>query len=109
MGTLPLGKLGGRQAGPSTLQFGVLLPWVTPGNGQSVHVLAIHEADQYLQDIPAVEVPLQHSVDPDYGDLWSGQVDVSAPAGRPAGSRWATPGRYVYRVGVMDPSRRRTD
>jgi len=48
MGTLPLGKLGGRQGGPSILEFGVLLPWVTPGNGQSVHVLAIHEDDQYL-------------------------------------------------------------
>jgi maltooligosyltrehalose trehalohydrolase len=109
MGTLPLGKLGGRQGGPSILEFGVLLPWVTPGNGQSVHVLAIHEDDQYLQDIPAVEVPLQHSVDPDYGDLWSGQVDVSAPVGQPAGSRWGTPGRYVYRLVVTDPSHGRID
>ena len=66
---------------------------MTPGNGQSVHVMAIHEDDQYLQDIPAVEVALQHSVDPDYGDLWSGRVDVSAPAGQPVGSRWGTPGR----------------
>jgi 1,4-alpha-glucan branching enzyme len=91
------------------LEFGVLLPWVTPGNGQSVHVLAIHEDDQYLQGIPAVEVPLQHSVDPDYGDLWSGQVDVSAPVGQPSGSRWGRPGRYVYRLIVTDPSRGRID
>ena len=107
MGTLPLGSLGGRQTGPSILQFGVLLPWVTPGNGQSVDVLVIHEDDQYLQDIPAVDVSLQHSVDPDYGDLWSGQVDVSAPAGQPAGSHWGTPGRYVYRLIVTDPNRGR--
>lgn len=107
MGTLPLSSLGGCQVGPSTLQFGVLLPWVTPGNGQSVHVMAIHEADQYLQDIPAVDVPLQHSANPDYGDLWSGQVDVSAAAGQPARSRWGTPGRYVYRLVVSDPNRGR--
>lgn len=105
MGVLPLDQLGGRQAGPSTLEFGVLLPWVTPVNGQSVHVLAIHEDDQYLQDIPAVKIPLQHSVDPNYGDLWSGQVDISAPANQPAGSRWGTPGRYVYRLVVTDPNR----
>ena len=83
MGTFPLDDLGGRQVGSSVLQFGVLLPWVTPGNGQSVQVLAIHERDQYLQDIPVVVVSLQHSVHPEYGDLWSGGVDVSAPAGLP--------------------------
>ena len=71
--------------------------------------MAIHEDDQYLQDIPAVQVPMEHSVDPDYGDLRSGQTDVSAPAGQPAGSRWGTPGRYVYRLVVTDPSRGRID
>jgi maltooligosyltrehalose trehalohydrolase len=109
MSVFPLDQLGGRQVGPSVLAFGVLLPWVTPGNGQSVDVLVIHEADQYLQGVPAVEVPLKYSVDPGYGDLWSGNVDVSAPAGQPAGSRWGTPGRYVYRLAITDPGRGRID
>jgi hypothetical protein len=49
--------------------------------------MAIHEADQYLQDVRAVEVALQHSVNADYGDLRSGQIVVSVPAGQPVGSR----------------------
>jgi maltooligosyltrehalose trehalohydrolase len=109
MGALPLADLGGRQTGPSTLQFGVLLPWVTPDNGQSVHVLAIHERDQYLQEIPAVEVSLRHSVHPEYGDLWAGDVDLTAAQGLPDQSRWGTPGRYVYRLVVTDPNRGRVD
>jgi hypothetical protein len=32
----PLNRLGGRFTRLSKLEFGILLPWVTPGNGQSV-------------------------------------------------------------------------
>ncbi len=109
VGTVPLQGLGGRRSGPSAIAFGVLLPWVSPANGQSVSVLAIHEKDQYLQAIPAVEIPLTHATDPSYGDLWSGEVDLSAPSGQPASSRWGTPGRYVYRLVVTDPNRGRVD
>ncbi|HEY5989680.1 MAG TPA: alpha-amylase family glycosyl hydrolase [Streptosporangiaceae bacterium] len=109
MGAFPLGDLGGRQTGPSSLRFGVLLPWVTPDNGQAVHVLAIHERDQYLQEIPAVEISLQHSAHPEYGDLWSGDVDLTAARDLPGQSHWGTPGRYAYRLAVTDPNRGRID
>lgn len=107
MSGLPIDVLGGRQSGPTTLAFGILLPWITPGNGQTVEVLAIHEKDQYLQDVPAVAVPLAHSIDPTYGDLWSGEVDVSLPTTLPLQARWGTPGRYVYRLAVNDPNQGR--
>lgn len=109
VGAVPLEVLGGRQSGPATLSFGVLLPWVSPANAQSVSVLAIHESDQYLQAVPAVEIPLQHSLVADYGDLWSGSADLTAPAGQPADSRWGSPGRYVYRLVVIDPNHGRID
>jgi hypothetical protein len=38
-------------------------------------VKVIHEYDQFLQEIPAINFPLTHSVDPLYGDRWDGQVD----------------------------------
>jgi maltooligosyltrehalose trehalohydrolase len=109
MNALPWTTLGGRVAGPTELAFGVLLPWVSPANGQSVEVLVIHERDQFLQDIPAVRVALAHGVDPVYGDLWAAQVDVSLPAGLPAGNHWGQPGRYVYRFVVTDPTHGRVD
>lgn len=104
MATFPLDQLGGRQSGASTFSFGVLLPWVTPGNNQSVVALVIHEADQFLQDIPVVPVTLTHAVDPIYGDLWSGSVDVALPTSLPGGAHWGQPGRYVYRLVVRDPN-----
>ena len=109
VGPLPLNSLGGRQVGPATLRFGVILPWVTPQNGQLVSVLVIHEHDQLLQDIPALEFPLAHSVDAVYGDVWSGQVDVAAPTSLPTQAHWGKPGRYIYRLVVTDPVRGRID
>ena len=92
MNAFPLQTLGGRATSSSVLEFGVLLPWVSKANGQSVEDLVIHERDQFIQDIPAVPVPLTHSVDPTYGDLWAGKVDVSASAGLPAGNHWGQAG-----------------
>src|SRR4051812_10968666 len=103
MVAFPLNRLGGRAVGASTLEFGVLLPWVTADNGQSVEVRIIHEKDQFLQRIPTVGLTLSHSVDPDFGDLWTGRIDLNDPVELPAGNRWGTSGAYVYRLVITDP------
>jgi maltooligosyltrehalose trehalohydrolase len=64
---MPLTTFGAQVTGQE-LTFGLLLPWVTPANGQSVSVKVIHENDQFLQRVPPVASPLNHSVDPTYGD-----------------------------------------
>ena len=94
MNLMPLSKYGAQVAG-NTLTFELLLPWVTPANGQSVSVKVIHENDQFIQTVPSVVTPLEHSVDPTYGDLWSGAVDVTT--GGPPNSSWGKVGRYLYR------------
>ena len=109
MADFPLHRLGGRLTGPSTLSFGALLPWVTPGNGQQVEAHIIHSRDQFLQDVPSVPLQLEHSLDPDFGDLWTGLVDLNDPVDLPAGNRWGTAGTYVYRFVVTDPHRGRID
>jgi 1,4-alpha-glucan branching enzyme len=104
MQTLPLDTLGARETGPTTISLGVLLPWVAPGNGQSVSARIIHERDQFLQRCPPVEVALAHSVDPIYGDRWDASFDVAATPPGPV-SAWGSPGRYLYRYLVTDPTR----
>jgi maltooligosyltrehalose trehalohydrolase len=105
MQSLQLDTLGARETGPTTISLGVLFPWVTPANGQSVSARLIHERDQFLQRYPAVEVSLAHSVDPIYGDRWGGSVDVAATPPPGPGSAWGSPGRYLYRYVVTDPNR----
>lgn len=108
MQSLKLNELGARETGPTTISFGVLLPWVTPANGQSVSVRVIHERDQFLERYPAVEVALAHVPGGD-GDRWSGSVDVAATPPPGAGSAWGSPGRYLYRYVVTDPNRGEVD
>ena len=98
---MPLTTFGAQVSGQQ-LTFGLLLPWVTPANGQSVTVKVIHENDQFLQRVPPVVAPLNHSADPTYGDFWSGAVDLTA--GAPAGSSWGQNGRYLYRFCISRPS-----
>jgi hypothetical protein len=57
MQLLPLDKLGGRVVA-RRLEFGVLLPGVAPDTGFAVAVRVIHERDQFLQDVPPLEVAL---------------------------------------------------
>ena len=109
MQSLQLNTLGARETGPTTISFGVLLPWVTPGNGQSVSARVIHERDQFLRRYPAVQVALAHSVDPTYGDRWSTSVDVAGTPPPGPGSAWGTAGRYLYRYVVTDPNRGEVD
>jgi len=95
-------RLGARQTGPQRIDFGVLLPWVSPGNGQAVVVRVIHEADQFLQGVPALDLELSHGMDPDYGDYWSVSLDLAAVAPSPS-PNWGGAGRYLYRYAVRDP------
>jgi 1,4-alpha-glucan branching enzyme len=108
MDLLPLDRLGAREVAPGTVQFGVLLPWVSSQDGNRVFVKIIHERDQFLQGVQPLSFALEHSTDPVYGDYWFTQVVISA-AQAPAGSSWGQGGTYVYRyevhnsqVGVLD-------
>jgi maltooligosyltrehalose trehalohydrolase len=97
MDLMPIDRLGARQQGRS-IEFGVFLPGISTAAGYAVSARIIPEHDQFLQAVPAVEVALQHQVDADYGDYWSGTVQLDT--GGPPGSVWGSPGHYVYRYCV---------
>jgi maltooligosyltrehalose trehalohydrolase len=100
---LPLDALGaGETAGAVT--FGLWLPWVSPADGNSVSVKVIHERDQFLQDIPASEVAMSHSVRLPHGDFWSVTVPIAGTAPPTSRSAWGSPGRYVYRYQIDNPN-----
>ena len=103
MDLMPLDKLGAREVVPGSIQFGVYLPWVSAGNGNSVFVKIIHERDQFLQQIQPLAFPLTHSVDPIYGDYWSCTVPITATPAPPSSS-WGQPGTYVYRYEIHNPN-----
>jgi maltooligosyltrehalose trehalohydrolase len=101
---LPMNKLGALELSPKVVQFGIFLPGVDPANGYAVSVKIIHETDQYLQGVPPVAVAQTHSVDPTYGDYWSGVINLTTtPA--PVGSAFGQNGRYVYRYIIHSPTR----
>lgn len=102
--TLPIDALGARETRPGHVDVRVLLPWITAEF--QVKIRVIHEADQFLQRVPAREFALQHSVDQAWGDAWSVALDVR-PDG--SGTSWGKPGRYVYRFLVRDPGGREVD
>jgi maltooligosyltrehalose trehalohydrolase len=102
MDLLPLGALGAIESN-GCVSFGIWLPWVSKDRGNIVSVKIIHEADQFLQNIPAREFPLTHSVRPPYGDFWSVTVPIrDIPPEVPA-SAWGSPGRYLYRYTLDNP------
>ncbi|MDQ5826128.1 MAG: alpha-amylase family glycosyl hydrolase [Chloroflexota bacterium] len=102
MQRLPMPQLGARErdGAPGVIDFGVLLPGITPDVG-TLFVRIIHERDQFIEGIPAVDVQLTHSQLAGLGDYWSGVVDTTDPDLKPAGARgWGNMGgeqRYVYR------------
>ncbi|MCM0084413.1 hypothetical protein L4X63_22810 [Geomonas sp. Red32] len=100
---LPLTTLGAIENN-GTVTFGVWLPWVSDADGNSVSVKIIHEKDQFLQAIPPSEFPMAHSVRQPYGDYWSVTVPIAGTSPPAPGSAWGTPGRYVYRYQVTNPS-----
>ena len=103
MKLLPLDQLGPHELPDNRMYFGFLLPWVAAADGNKLFVKMIHEADQFLQGIPARRFELTHATHPIYGDLWSGEITIEA-AGRPTQeSAWGKPGRYVYRFELESP------
>ncbi|MFK4511841.1 alpha-amylase family glycosyl hydrolase [Bradyrhizobium daqingense] len=103
MNLMPLGSLGAVET-HGMVTFGVWLPWVSAADGNVVTVKIIHEADQFLQALPAREFQLTHSVRPPYGDFWSVTVPIAGTPPAVPGSAWGNPGRYVYRYTIMNPS-----
>lgn len=104
MRLLPLNKLGARETSPGVIDFGLLLPWVSAEHGNRLWVKLIHEKDQFLQDIQSVMFELNHFLDPDYGDYWSVQIDITSyPKPHPK-SAWGSKGRYVYRYCLKNPN-----
>jgi maltooligosyltrehalose trehalohydrolase len=103
MNLMPLGSLGAVETN-GTVTFGLWLPWVSATDGNAVTVKIIHEADQFLQGLPAREFRLTHSVRSPYGDFWSGTVPIAGTAPAVPGSAWGTTGRYVYRYTIANPS-----
>src|SRR5215203_5420313 len=100
---LPLGDLGAiENAGVVT--FSLWLPWVSAPDGNRVSVKIIHHRDQFLQDVAPREWALTHSVRPPHGDFWSVTVPIAGtPSGSPRSS-WGSPGRYLYRYQIHNPS-----
>jgi len=104
MNTLPLQQLGPKEIASNQVQFGILLPWVSQAGGNQLTLKIIHEDDQFLQDIPPMEFPLTHSVDPVYGDLWSTQITIRSQDRPKPQSAWVNPGTYVYRYQLQNPN-----
>ncbi len=105
MNYLSMSQLGALEVSPKVIQFGIYLPGVDPALGYAVAVKIIHETDQYLQAAQPALVAQVHSLDPTYGDYWSGQIDLNTAPPPPGTSAFGQPGRYVYRYVVTSPTR----
>jgi 1,4-alpha-glucan branching enzyme len=105
MNYLSMNQLGALEVSPNVIQFGIFLPGVDPATGYAVSVKIIHETDQYLQAAAPALVAQAHSVDPTYGDYWSGQINLTTAPPPPGSSAFGKPGRYVYRYVIHSPTR----
>ncbi|CUT13537.1 14alphaglucan branching enzyme EC 24118 [Bradyrhizobium sp.] len=103
MNLMPLGSLGAVETN-GTVTFGLWMPWLSAAVGNVVAVKIIHEADQFLQEMPAREFRLAHNVRAPYGDFWSVTVPVAGTPPTVPGSAWGSPGRYVYRYTITNPN-----
>jgi len=103
MNLMPLGSLGAVESN-GAVTFGLWMPWVSAADGNVVTVKIIHEADQFLQEMPAREFALAHSVRAPYGDFWSVTVPLAGTPPAVPGSAWGNPGRYVYRYTITNPN-----
>lgn len=103
MKLLPMDQLGPHEQPGNVVRFGFLLPWVSAAHGNALSVKVIHEDDQFLQAIPPLQFPLQHSMHPEYGDMWSGNIAIDAADAPHPDARWGQPGRYVYRFVLESP------
>ncbi|MCM0594436.1 MAG: alpha-amylase family glycosyl hydrolase [Gloeotrichia echinulata DEX184] len=108
MKLLPLDKLGAREAG-GIVEFGVFLPWVSKKDGNRLWVKVIHEKDQFLQITQPLIFELDHSIDPEYGDYWSTQININSQPKPHPKSAWGEPGKYVYRYFLQNPNKGEID
>ncbi|MFK0735292.1 MAG: alpha-amylase family glycosyl hydrolase [Gloeotrichia echinulata GP01] len=108
MKLLPLDKLGAREAG-GIVEFGVFLPWVSKKDGNRLWVKVIHEKDQFLQITQPLIFELDHSIDPEYGDYWSTQININSQPKPHPKSAWGEPGEYVYRYFLQNPNKGEID
>ncbi len=104
MRLLPLHKLGAREISSGVIEFGLFLPWVSANDGNRLWVKVIHEKDQFLQEIQPLMFELSASVDSDYGNYWSVQLDINQIASPHSSSAWSSPGKYVYRYCLQNPN-----
>src|SRR5580658_1641047 len=105
MNYLPMNKMGAREIASKIVQFGIFLPGVDPADGYAVSVKIVHQVDQYIQSVLPAVVTQTHSVDPIYGDYWSGQIDLSTAPPPSGSSAFGQAGRYVYRYVIHSPAR----
>lgn len=108
MKLLPLDKLGAREKN-GIVDFGVFLPWVSKNNGNKLWVKVIHEKDQFLQITQPLIFELTHSIDPEYGDYWSTQININIIPKPHPNAAWGEPGRYVYRYFLQNPNKGEID
>ncbi|BAZ32901.1 hypothetical protein NIES4074_54080 [Cylindrospermum sp. NIES-4074] len=108
MKLLPLDKLGAREAN-GIVDFGVFLPWVSKNDGNRLWVKVIHEKDQFLQITQPLIFELEHSIDPEYGDYWSTQININTQPKPHPKAAWGEPGRYVYRYFLQNPNKGNID
>ncbi len=104
MKKLPLDRLGPRETSPGTVDFGILLPWISAVNDNHLFVKIIHERDQFIQSIQPLAFELQHSINADYGDMWSVTVNFTDTHDLQSGSHFGSPGRHVYRFELHNPN-----
>lgn len=103
MQLLPLDILGPHELTDQKVRFGFLLPWVSGSDGNKLFVKMIHEKDQFLQEIQPLRFPLAHSIHPQYGDFWEGEISIKTGEKLTPDSAWGMPGRYVYRFELESP------
>jgi len=104
MNYLSMNQLGALEVSPNVIQFGIFLPGVDPATGYAVSVKIIHETDQYLQAAAPALVAQAHSVDPTYGDYWSGQINLTTAPPPPGIRRGVGPPLYsALIVGCTPP------
>lgn len=104
MKLLPLNKLGARETN-GIVDFGIFLPWVSKKDGNRLWVKVIHEKDQFLQDVQPLDFELEHSIDLEYGDYWSTQININTQSKAHTKSAWGEPGKYVYRYFLQNPNK----
>jgi len=104
MKKLPLDQLGPHETSPGTMDFGILLPWISGVNDNHLFVKIIHERDQFIQSIQPLAFELQHGINADYGDMWSVTVNFTDTHDLQPGSHFGSPGRHVYRFELHNPN-----